>query len=147
MTQIQQLRNVVINRIELESEASTLSEKLPADRRELDRLTRAARSYQEELESIQRSGLKGFVLRITGRHEQRLEEAQRQAAKASAEMRSAQFNRESNEGRIRAIEKSLEETKSDEKKFQAFLEDLDGAMGVLRRFCSNLACFLTIYCC
>lgn len=123
MTQIQQLRNVVINRIELENEASTLSEKLPADRRELDRLTRVARSYQEELESIQRSGLKGLFLRITGRHEQRLEEAQRQAAKANADMSSFQFNLESNEGRLRAIEKSLEETKSDEKQFQACMED------------------------
>jgi len=123
MKELTQLRNVIIKRIELENEASALSEKLPADRREQDRLARVARSYQEELESIQRSGLKGLFLRITGRHEQRLEEAQRQAAKASAEMRSAQFLLEANEGRIRAIEKSLEETKSDEMRFQTCLEE------------------------
>jgi len=121
MNERKALQSVITTRIELEEEAAALAAKLPSDRRELERLTRVAQTYHDELESIQGSGLKGLFLRITGRQEERVEQAQRQAAKAKAEAGSVQFRVDTAENRIAAIEKSLMETQSKEAEFHQLI--------------------------
>lgn len=124
MTDMNELKRIVQTRIELEAERAELFEQIPSVEKKIKKLTYLVEEAQSNYGDLENSKLRLFFLGVTGKKEERLQEAQNEVRRTRSELTAAEFELHSMNDRIEAIALELNVTES---VFDEYLNRLEGA--------------------
>jgi len=148
MSDLQNLRTLLIRRMALEEEYAELVPQLSPLQRDIQRLKVEANNKQLDADQLTKPGLRNLVLGWTGKKEAALTNAIREARTAREHLNTAEYRLETLRSRTAAIRQELDATADAEKQFlrqweqqtgrshteaQALLQQLEQSTALLTR--------------
>lgn len=118
-----EMKKLMLNRIELEAERANLQEQLTVLEKNVKKATALWEQAEEDKCRIENSKLNMFVLSVFGKKEERLQQEEQTVRKAKGELNAAQFELESATNRLQSIAIELNGT---EDLLEQFLTSLEG---------------------
>lgn len=123
-----ELKKLIINRIELEAERATLQEQIPSMEKNVRKMKVLLEEAEESKQRVESSKLNMLVLGVFGKKEERLQQEENNIRKARGEASAAQFELDSLNGRLHSIAVELNGTEDLLEDFFATLDEKEGVV-------------------
>lgn len=121
-----EMRKVIINRIELEAERANLQEQIAPLEKNVRKMTALYEDAEENKRRIEESKIGMLLLGVFGKKEERLQQEDNVVRKARGEVNAAQFELDSVNSRLQSIAIELNSTEDILEEFLATLEGEEG---------------------
>lgn len=121
-----EIKKIVINRIELEAERANLQEQISSLEKNVRKQTALLEEAEESKQRVANSKLNMLVLGVFGKKEERLQQEDNNVRKVRGEVNAAQFELDSVNNRLQSIAVELNGT---EDLLEEFLSSLEGEEG------------------
>ena len=118
-----EIKKLVVNRIELEKERAELKDQLPSLEKNVRKQTALLEMAEENKQRVENSKINMLLLSITGKKEERLQQEENEVRMARGEVNAAQFALDSSNSRLESIAIELNGT---EDLLEDFLASLEG---------------------
>ena len=140
-----EIKKIIINRIELESKRANLQEQLVALEKNARKTAMLLEGAEEEKQRLENSKLNMLVLGMFGKKEERLQQEEVVVRKARGEANAAQFELDSVKNRIQSIAAELEDTEPVLEEFLISLEegDITKETIITLKELSNMRCVIS----